>query len=572
LQDPLSLDQTAGRIPDLGLARIDDQGVERLAAQQVEGPVQALDPDHVAVGLVAVEQRQGVPSGPLQDQDTWTLGHGSSIPPGGWVPTRNATNYRFPAQDLQARAEIVGPPFLPDLRPGPPYNSKVFREARMRSRVPSAIGTALCLAILLPAARAAEEAVLPDGRRLPGTLTFAGGRLHFRPTSGQAPLSLAELHAVRFPATPVPPLGVGRALRVVLADGQCLTGQLLDLDEQGGRLRTAWAEALAVPRQAVAAVTQLPGWNTFFAEDFSPGLPGWKVSGALTSSAALSPAGQHVLALSRAGQSVTHDLDPPVATGGFVVDFRLAGVPGGARWLAEAEFPRPGGPRTVRVVVAGSSNAYEAEVPGVEGTTCRLPRIPGWHRLRLDFAPDALSITIDDTALWYAEGHGPGGPLRQIRLSCTAAAGAALRGEVAFADVSLARALPGRKHPPGDPEQDEVWLASGDQLFGQVRHVDGRSVEVVGRFGRRMVPWGEVRGIYLRHPAPDRRPAGEERVRVRLDPGAGEQLDELRGTVRGLDANCLTLDDPLLGECKVPRGRLRRLQIDSPGAKEGELP
>lgn len=420
------------------------------------------------------------------------------------------------------------------------------------------VTAALCLATLLPAARATEEAVLPDGRHLSGTLTFAAGRLRFQPGDGAAPLALADLHAVRFAAGPSSPLLVGRAHRVLLPDGQALTGQLLGLDGECLRLRTVWAAALAIPRPAVSAVTQLPGWNVFFADDFGPGLRGWQATGNPGLGEPRSPAGQHGLLLSHPGQAVTHAVDPPVAVGWFAVDFR-GGESSGARWLAQADFRGPGKSRTVRVVVAGAGENFEAEVPGMVGTSFRLARTPGWHRLRIDFAADALAVTVDDTALWYAPGRGPGGALRQVRLACAETPGSAARGEVAFADVSLARALPEVPHPAGDPGQDEVWLASGDQLFGRVPRADSQAVEVSGRFGSRALPWAEVRGLFLRE-TPAAPPADAQRVRVWLAPGAGEQRDQLVGTVRAWNERGLALDNPLLGECKIDRARLRRLR------------
>lgn len=420
----------------------------------------------------------------------------------------------------------------------------------MRSRVPSVLGAALWLASLLPGA-GADEAVLADGGHRPGTLSFAAGRLLFQPAGSTAPLPLADLHAVRCTGGPTPPLLVGRAHRVLLPRGQAVTGQLLGLDEVRLRLRTAWAESVAVPRPAVAAVTQLPGWNTFFAADFGPGLPGWHTAGAPALGSRRSPAGQHCLVLNRAGQEATHDLSPPVEAGWFAVDFHEEDEPGRAAWQVEAAFG-------VRVTIAATGEGYAAEVPGVKGTAARLGRTPGWHRLRMDFAPDALAVTLDDTALWYAEGRGPGGPLRQVRLACAGG-----RGAVVFADVSVTRPLPEVRHPPGDPGQDEVWLVSGDQVFGQVPRADDQAVELRGPFGKRTLPWGEVRGVFLHRLAPPA-PAGAGRVRVRFWPGAGEEYDELVGTVRGLDERRLTLDHPLLGECPIERARLREVKGEQP--------
>jgi hypothetical protein len=412
--------------------------------------------------------------------------------------------------------------------------------------------------------------VLPDGRQRPGVLAFAEGRLHFQPTGSTTALTLAELQAVRFSPAPSAPLLTARGHRILLPHGQGVTGQILSLDEQRLRLRTAWTDNLAIPRSAVSAVTQLPGWNTFFADDFDTDLKGWETTGSPALGGQRSPAGGHCLVLNRPAQSVSHPLTDPPEAGFFAVDFQAAAGVGGARWLVEGDF----GPRTVRVVVAGDSDHYEVQMPGLEGTRFPLVRSPGWHRLRLDFAPERLAITIDDIALWYVEGQGPGGPLGRVRFVCIELPGtAAQSGEVAFAEVSLARPLTKVPHPPRDPTQDQVWLTTGDQLFGQVPHLDEQHVQLRARFGERTLPWGKVRGVFLRSTRPAPPPTEGERVRVSFWPGAGERLDQLDGVVHGLDDQNLLLEHVLLGTCKINRGRLRLLRVPmNPEMHEGELP
>ena len=432
----------------------------------------------------------------------------------------------------------------------------------MPTPVPSAAAAALCLATLLPAAgAAADEAVLPDGRHQPGLLALAGDRLVFQPAGGQAPLPLSEVPSVRFPAESVPPLLAGRIHRALLRDAESLSGELLGLDEQRLRLRTAWADELAVPRPAVAAVTQFPGWDTVFADDFAPGLTGWKTTGEPHLGEQRSPAGQRCLILDRPGQAAARPVGAPLEAGAFAVDFEQAGAAGGATWAVEAELQGEGATRVLRVTVAGDSDAYGAEVPGVKGTGFRLARAPGWHRLRLGFAPDSLAVTVDDLALWHTEGRGPGGALRQARLVCSPAPTTdGVRGAVAFADVSLAREVAEPRRPPRDPGQDEVWLGSGDQLFGSVPQADGRAVQVRGRFGERELPWAQVRGFFLRREDVSPPTLDGERVRVWLRSGAGSEWDELEGVVRGLDDHWLTLRTAWLGECRIERARLRQLR------------
>src|SRR5438552_236221 len=97
---------------------------------------------------------------------------------------------------------------------------------------------ALCL---LPVGT--EEAVLPDGRRLTGTLAFAHDvGLRFTPFVGGPALTLDEASYVRCPARSVPPLRVPAFYRILLTNEQSLTGQLQGLDEDSLHLRTSWAD------------------------------------------------------------------------------------------------------------------------------------------------------------------------------------------------------------------------------------------------------------------------------------------------------------------------------------------
>jgi hypothetical protein len=426
----------------------------------------------------------------------------------------------------------------------------------MRGVMLFAIGLALCSP---PRARA-EEAILRDGRRQQGTLALTDDRLRFTPTGEQERLSFDEVHAIRFPIGPAPPLLAGMAHRVALPGGQQVTGELLGLDDERLRLRTAWAEEVAIPRAAVLSVRQLPGVITFFADEFTDGLKRWKLTGTPHLDELRSPSGGRCLVLGEPDQAAEFTLEQPLEAGSFGITFREAGPVSGAQWLVEADFQEPK-PRTVRATVAGSGDGYAAEVPGGKGTATHLAATPGWHRLRMEFAASALVVSVDDIPLWYARQQGPGGPLRRVRLRCAGTAGATEhRGAVAFADFSLARGVDELPRPPGDAWQDEVWLLTADQLFGRVARADRHGVEVGGRFGKRPLPWGEVRGLFLRRGAPTPQTTDGEQVRIRLLPGAGEERDELEGVLQALDDSGLTVHHPILGLCKIDRGRLRELR------------
>ena len=73
--------------------------------------------------------------------------------------------------------------------------------------------------------------------------------------------------------------------------------------------------------------------------------------------------------------------------------------------------------------------------------------------------------------------------MRQVRLTCLEGEkGAATKGTVVWTEFVIAAAVDELLRPPGDATQDELWLAEGDQLFGQVVKADRRGIVVKGLF------------------------------------------------------------------------------------------
>ena len=122
------------------------------------------------------------------------------------------------------------------------------------------IRAALCVwASLSAPLPAADEALARDGRPLSGSLSLApDGRLQFTPTTGD-PRPASTLDRVRLSSALPPPFRIAGGWRFLLVGGQQLTGDLLGLDAETLRLRTAWAPRLELPRAAVISVTMLPG-------------------------------------------------------------------------------------------------------------------------------------------------------------------------------------------------------------------------------------------------------------------------------------------------------------------------
>ncbi len=412
----------------------------------------------------------------------------------------------------------------------------------------------LALSLLAAPAVVAEEARLPDGRRVAGSLALQAGRLSFTPAAGGAAVPIEGVTAVQFNAPPADPFRTGLARRAVLRDGERLSGELLGLNGDGLSLRTAWAGKLTLPRAGVAALTPLPGWRPLLEDDFAGGLRAWSVAGK-------PEAGPEGVQLTAPGQALAYTLAAPPAAGRVGINFQAKDAPAGARWALEARFDGPGGQSRVRVTVAGAGDTYAVEARGGAVPARRVAHSPGWHRLVVGFTPTSLRVTCDDDVLWYDLKQGPGGTLRQVALLCLEPEKPApRRGSVVWSACAVEQAVDVPPRPPGDPGQDELWLASDDQFFGRILSAGRRGVEIEGRFGKRTFPWADVQGCYFRRAALNAKPREGPRVRLELRSGLTADPDVLEGVLTGLSAEKLTLEHALLGKLTIDRGRVRQLR------------
>src|SRR5262249_49280783 len=118
----------------------------------------------------------------------------------------------------------------------------------------------------------------------------------------------------------------------------------------------------------------------------------------------------------------------------------------------------------------------------------------GWHRVTFLFDAERTLVLIDENVA----GRGAGvGALANVRLGApqgpTAAPGAAP--EAWIDDVRLFERVQDPQLPLNTQRSDLVRLAEGDELFGEVLGADRRAVVLSSRFGRRRIPWTELRGL-----------------------------------------------------------------------------
>jgi hypothetical protein len=435
----------------------------------------------------------------------------------------------------------------------------------MKASCLSATLATLACALFLGVTRA-DEAVLADGSVRPGTLILReDGRLGFRCTSGEL---VSQFDSINF-ASATPPFRGAAPFRLWLTGGQHLTGELVGLDAETVRFRTAWAQEVCLPRDRCAALTHAPGFVTFFRDSFEGELKAWRLSGAPKTAVGPHTSGKRSLRLGAAGQALEYVPMVPLTAGRIGVNFLAVEQPSGGRWIME--WDRGDGQGAGCVMLAGPGSEYTADVSGSHSQTGRLPRTPGWHRLTVEVTPRRLVIGVDEAVLWSGRGLPGGSPIRRLRLACVGdGASGPRRGAVLFDDFSVARAVENLPRPPADPTQDELWSIPGDQLFGEALRADQDRIVFRGAFGTLHLGWGDFRGIYFRRRATGTgkptvssgEPSGEV-ARITLCSGAAPDPDEIEGVVRALAPSRMILEHRDLGKLAIDRGRLQRLRMVS---------
>jgi hypothetical protein len=348
------------------------------------------------------------------------------------------------------------------------------------------------------------------------------------PAGQEKPLPAETIEAIRLNPTAAVTPRAGNSLRATLADGQHVTGELLKIEGERVRLRPAWSERIELTRNAVVALAHPPGFRTVFADDLANGAKPWKSS----------------------GDTLTYDLPTPLEAGRVGITFLEKDKTAAATCVFEAVFQTDSGERRIKVTVAGPADNYHVDAASLKGEAREVRRTSGPHQLAVQFTKQSLRVMCDEVVLWFNIEKGPGGLLKQVRLD----------GVGVWSAFYLAQAMDEPRHPPGDPDQDEVWLASDDQLFGAIVGADNRAVDLEGRFGKRSLPWAEVRGIYFRRPKPTATKPEANAVRVWLRTGFGSETDILDGALQKLDERQFTLKHAELGELRLDRKWLRELR------------
>ena len=454
--------------------------------------------------------------------------------------------------------------------------------------VRSTIAPSLALAALLSAAtgavtqdpptpaRRVETAESPDGTKLTGRLVSeAVAGVRFAPDGGKPSLPWDRIGQIRVDG-PGPKGSTGPApFQVLLGSGHRLSGRLIGLNKSSVRIdpgsgRAEWK----VDRAGVTGVVQRPGEIQVFRDGFEALDPArWSRIGTPEPRADRKFSGDRALGLPAGGASITTRLPEPLPSGRVEIAFWDDGQKvAGQRSFIDLTFRKPDSElATLRVVVGWADETLAVETPGGPALTVQpLVRKAGWHRLSARFDAERASVGIDGDDL--AHGRGIGGPLIEVRVATetTGAVQPPAGLSATVDDLRIVRLVEPMGRFEVDPTQDEIRLASGDQIFGDVESADGESLRFRIDGHPTRTTWAEVAGVFPKRASACSAQLGGVWAEVEWRTESGDDprdLDRVEGVVSGLDDNAMTLEVPYIGRVLVPRDAIVRVSPRGQGAR-----
>jgi hypothetical protein len=350
--------------------------------------------------------------------------------------------------------------------------------------------------------------------------------------------------------------------RLLLADGQQITGQLLGIGAEEIRFHPLWTEkTLQISRSAVLAIGHPAGWFHLIADDFEETLQSWQTRRHPLLSKEQRSSGEQSLLLDSPGQCITATLPEAVAAGRLQLNFLARSAAAtGLRWFLElgnADDDRPNTSLAIPPPVDGT-DFWSAPNPGKP----RLWFPDGWQQLAIDFSPDRFELAVNGRVVnSTSQGQNVSGPIGNIVLRCAAGSGPRLGGALWVDDLLLMRPIRGTATPPTfDPGRDMVVLRSGDEMMGTVQSADRRRIDFRSIWGPAPLSWSEARAVWFRRADRPVVPSEGEHVRIWLTGGPGSEPDQIEGPIRRLDSRQITMQHPLLGVVSIDRNWVSRLQ------------
>jgi hypothetical protein len=404
----------------------------------------------------------------------------------------------------------------------------------------AACGILMIAMFILRSSAYGDEAVTLQGRRFTGTLQLKAFALD---TTKQLPLS--ELHHVLLPDMPAPLPDCRLMHQLLLPGKQRLTGEMIAVRVKDVKFQGSSGEIFTVSRRDLRGIVSADGFLSRVVTFTADPVP-FRWIGAPVFSDRKVFSGKNSLWIDADSSEVGVQLPAtmhsphPQRISWFFYD---SGTTQRSSAQANLSFePSKNG----QLVTVYLGDAYYSLPSG----QYRLPAGTGWHMAQVDIKNEAARVFIDDFYL--------GSVKLASKARCTSLRfSPPAKGSLWVDAIQFAVQWPIERRQPGPANVDEIWLNTGEQLFGHLLTGDDKQVSFNAPYGKRSFSWSDLRGTFFFFDSNP--PIQKHAVDVFFRCGPGFTNDQLTGTVVDLNDRRLLLKHLILGELTIERSRLRKV-------------
>ena len=406
-----------------------------------------------------------------------------------------------------------------------------------------------------------DEAILLDGSRRQGELRFHDERLDFFLPGQNTPVPWPQLDRVVLAQKPLEPSSAPPFWwQVTLSNGDNFACQLIELESNAIICDAAWFQGLRVRRNAIRALERPLGWAPWLRQEFAKEARGWKETRDGPEAPATVGAGG--LALGAGVKTLQFTPDSPLPLGKVLLRLREVAPTSGLRWQLRLGIEEAGTFQPIKIVFGGNE-LVDLEAPGLKSLQQAVRLSEPGTLLQVEITPAHIHVSANERlAAWTERGY-RAARLRSLSLEpLNAPNEAESPAKLMVQEFALARRLEPLPRPPAHPDLDEVWLESGDSLFGAYRLFNAQFLELAMASTSRQILWSQIRGLYPQQPVAWELALPAPWQLTVSDPSSLEPA-HLSGVVRSWSEREVVLIHPLMGELKVPRNQIKSVTPSS---------
>lgn len=432
----------------------------------------------------------------------------------------------------------------------------------------------LILIAIGPVAASAEgpkfDALLRDGRRSAGVLTGDSADGFQFQSRGTGTVSLDKIQSLELPQVPRPLPDRGWK-RLTLITGDVLHAKQVATENPHPLQKSTTSDwtasfdaSVKLPVAALAQISHAAGTHGMVYQDFEADSAGWlnPAKGAIPLNREQFRSGLHSLKCSAEEPQLKYQLAEPLEHGWLEFSFFLnpdLKTPGSSS--AVIQMVAGTTPHEVQISFIGDETWYETQLPDIGiWQRHKIARRPGWHTVVMEVQSGLLRLTLDNYPLADCEVT----QFEQRKLSGLTVTTSGAAAAVWIDDFAVTSSVRASQFDVLDRSRDQVDLASGDQLFGKLVAMNGRSITLQAGAQQTDLKWSDLSCLHFATGPSVARGVSGRIVRIELQPWNNTTpvpaSDTLSGALIAIDQDSCTLDHPLCGQLKIPWNNVWRIR------------